>query len=82
MRTKLNAWPPGTPDYVSHRVLKEYIQDTAKRTGVEELTIFGANVSKLRKTGNEWIVTYSTLRKDSLNEVVRDHERSLVRILY
>jgi hypothetical protein len=79
MRTKLNAWPPGTPDYVSHRVLKDYIQDTARKTGVEELTVYGANVSKLEKNGETWNLTYSTLRKDSLNEVSRGHERSLVR---
>jgi hypothetical protein len=78
MRTKLNAWPPGTPEYVSHRILKEYIQDTARKTGVEGLTIFGANVSNLKKSGDEWIITFSTLRKDSLNEVSRDHVRSLV----
>jgi hypothetical protein len=82
MRTKLNAWPPGTPDYVSHRVLKEYIQDTAKKTGVDELTIYGANVTNLKKAGDEWVLTYSTLRKDSLNdEVPKDHERLLVYIL-
>jgi ACS family pantothenate transporter-like MFS transporter len=78
MRTKLNAWLPGTPDFVSHRILKDYIQDTARKTGVEGLTIYGAKVKELKKSGDQWALTYSTLRKDSLNGTHREHERSLV----
>lgn len=34
LETTLNPFPPGTLDNVSHSVLKEYIQDTALKTGV------------------------------------------------
>ncbi|RHZ66725.1 putative FAD dependent oxidoreductase [Aspergillus thermomutatus] len=76
MRTKLNAWPRGTPDFVSHVVMKEYIQDTSKKAGVDGATIYGARVKKLRKEQDRWEVTWSTLREDERSEVVQEEEQS------
>jgi hypothetical protein len=79
MKTTLNDWPPGTPDYVNHHVLKDYIQETSKKNGVDSLTIYGARVTDLRKGATDWDLRFSTLRRDSLNGKVEEQERSLVR---
>ncbi|KAF7157595.1 hypothetical protein CNMCM5623_001969 [Aspergillus felis] len=76
MRTKLNAWPSGTPDFVSHFVMKEYIQDTSKEAGVDGITIYGARVKKLRKQDDRWEVTWSTLREEDGSEVVQEEEHN------
>ncbi|EAW12388.1 putative FAD dependent oxidoreductase [Aspergillus clavatus NRRL 1] len=61
MRTKLCAWPDGTPDFVSHVVMKQYIQDTSANAGVEKATVYGARVTSLRKKDDRWDLTWSTL---------------------
>ncbi|KAL4995061.1 major facilitator superfamily domain-containing protein [Aspergillus recurvatus] len=63
MRVKLNAWPEGTPDFVSHSVMKEYIQDTSRKTGVDDITIYGARVKNVFKQGDSWQVTWSRLEQ-------------------
>jgi hypothetical protein len=64
MRTTLHAWPEGTPGYVNHRIIKEYIQDLSKENGVEEVTRYGTRVTKLHKEGQIWQVTSSVLHED------------------
>ncbi|EAW16835.1 putative FAD dependent oxidoreductase [Aspergillus fischeri NRRL 181] len=76
MRTKLNAWPSDTPDFVSHVVMKEYIQDTSRKAGVDGVTIYGARVKKLRKQDGGWKVTWSTLREDERSGVVQEEGHS------
>lgn len=78
MRTKLNAWPSGTPDFVSHVVMKKYIQDTSKKAGVDGVTIYGARVKKLCKQDGGWKVNWSTLREDDGSGVVQEEEHSEV----
>ncbi|KAL4780013.1 major facilitator superfamily domain-containing protein [Aspergillus varians] len=73
MRVKLNAWPEGTPDFVSHSVMKEYIQDTSQKTGVHDITIYGARVKNITKQGSEWEVTWSRLEQGS--EGVKEIEK-------
>ncbi|TID17330.1 pantothenate transporter [Venturia nashicola] len=79
MKTTLNDWPSGTPDYVSHHVLKDYIQETSRINGVDALTIYGARVVDLIKgpTDKQWDLRFTTLRRDSLNSKVEEQERSL-----
>ncbi|QDS68308.1 hypothetical protein FKW77_010674 [Venturia effusa] len=79
MKTTLNDWPPGTPDYVSHDVLKNYIQETSRVHGVDALTIYGARVVDLRKnpTDKQWDLRFTTLRRDSSNSKAEEQERSL-----
>lgn len=62
LRVTLNAWPPGTPDFVGHQVIKEYIQDTAEKGGSEDVTIYGAKVTRVCKDGPVWRVSWVTLR--------------------
>ncbi|KAJ5239039.1 hypothetical protein N7468_003658 [Penicillium chermesinum] len=64
LRTTLNGWPDHTPDYVTHNVLKDYIQDTAKKTGVEAHTLYGASVANVYKDGPKWHVAWKSLQED------------------
>ena len=61
LETTLNCFPVGTEDYVSHAVLKDYIQDTAVATGVHDLTLYNTEVRKVFKNGNSWTVDTATL---------------------
>lgn len=62
MRVKLNAWPEGTPEFVSHTVMQAYIQDTAEKAGVHDVTIYGARVKNIAKERESWSVVWSSLR--------------------
>ncbi|KAE8155316.1 pantothenate transporter [Aspergillus avenaceus] len=62
IRVKLNAWPEGTPDFVSHHVIRDYIQDTSRKASVHDVTLYGARVKDLKKVGETWHVTWSTLK--------------------
>ncbi|KAJ5982956.1 hypothetical protein N7481_005055 [Penicillium waksmanii] len=70
LRTKLNAWPEGTLPYVNHHILKEYIQDTAKKAGVETATIYGALVT------SEWHVLWKSLHEDAQTGKLTEREES------
>lgn len=76
MRVKLNAWPEGTPDFVSHSLMKEYIQDTSLKTGVHDITIYGARVKNISKEGGSWEVTWSRLEQD--DDGVKEREQTWV----
>jgi len=65
LETTLNHFPAGTEDYVTHKVLAEYIQDTAKSTGVHELTRYDTNVKSVVKNGGMWAVESVTLQADT-----------------
>jgi cation diffusion facilitator CzcD-associated flavoprotein CzcO len=62
LETTLNKFPPGTEDFVSHSVLKDYIQDTAAKTAVDALTQYNTDVRNVTKVGSKWAVQTSTLK--------------------
>ncbi|KAI3002632.1 hypothetical protein CBS147346_5858 [Aspergillus niger] len=76
MRVKLNAWPKGTPEFVSHTVMKEYIQDTSKKAGAESITIYGARVTRLRKIDRKWDVTWTTLKETTQSGTFEEQEET------
>ena len=78
MRVKLNAWPEGTPEFVSHTVMKEYIQDTSKKAGADSVTLYGARVNRLHKDEQEWHVTWSTLTEDDQTRRLKGREETAV----
>lgn len=78
LRTKLNAWPDGTPPYVNHHVLKEYIQDTANKIGVEDATIYGALVTDVYKKEQKWHVIWKSLHEDIQATKIIERENSAV----
>jgi hypothetical protein len=61
LETTLNQFPPGTPDFVTHDVLKDYIQDTAMKTGVHNITQYDTEVRSLSKSGSKWDIETVTL---------------------
>ena len=61
MTTKVNSWPPGTPDFVNHRVINEYIHDTAVKTGVHAKTVYNSRVERIEKRTSEWKIITSML---------------------
>lgn len=58
----MNKFPPGTEDFVSHSVLKDYIQNTAARTEVDAVTQYNTEVQHVSKTGEKWAVQTATLQ--------------------
>jgi len=69
MKLSLNSWPPGTEGNVRHNVLAEYIQDTAAKTGVNEIIQFNTAVEDVSKEGNYWKVRTCILE-------ARKHEKT------
>jgi hypothetical protein len=63
MKLKLGPWKPGTEDFISHRFLKEYIQDTARKSGVDALTMYNTRVNIITKKGGVWHVGTTTWTK-------------------
>ncbi|KAK7220012.1 hypothetical protein V2G26_008015 [Clonostachys chloroleuca] len=60
LETTLNPLKPGTESFVLHNVLKDYIQDTAEKTGVTKNTQFNTRVEHVSKTGDQWKLVSST----------------------
>jgi cation diffusion facilitator CzcD-associated flavoprotein CzcO len=69
LETTLNRFPAGTEDFVSHQVLRDYIQDTAAKTRVDEITQYDTEVRKVMKIGEKWTVETTTLHTDDNGEV-------------
>jgi hypothetical protein len=62
LETTLNQFPPETEDYVTHKVLGDYIQDTALATGVHEVTHYNTSVRRVWKRDRLWTVETALLR--------------------
>jgi hypothetical protein len=77
MQTKLHTWPEGTNDFVSHEVLKQYIQEIAVRTGVGRATTYGARVIEIKKRGHKWSLNYTTLETQEKLERHEDVSQNL-----
>ncbi|KAF2448552.1 pantothenate transporter [Karstenula rhodostoma CBS 690.94] len=63
LTTTLNPFPAGTEDHVSHSVLRDYIQDTAIKTGVERITHYDTEVKNLSKVNGKWKVETVALER-------------------
>ena len=61
LELKNHEWSPGTGDFVSHRVIKEYIQAAAKRSGGTYL--YNTRVEKAWKTEGKWQIESTTLTR-------------------
>jgi cation diffusion facilitator CzcD-associated flavoprotein CzcO len=72
LETTLNRFPAGTEDFVTHAVLKDYIQDTAIKSGVHELTHYDTEVRNISKNGKSWTVNTTTLNNDESGEITRE----------
>lgn len=65
MKTSLQDWPEGTEDYVTQKVLEEYIQALSNDHGVTAITQYHTRVEEVRKQGSEWVLRTTTLQKSS-----------------
>jgi ACS family pantothenate transporter-like MFS transporter len=77
LETTLNPFPLGTGDYVSHDVLKDYIQDTALKTGVDKVIHYNTEVTEVWKCGNSWIVDTVTLHTNFFGAIMRTSTTSV-----
>lgn len=77
LETTLNTFPEGTPDFVSHDVLKNYIQDTAHATGVHGVTQYDTEVQSLVKTGTKWNVETATLNVNNAGVLIRTTSKTV-----
>ncbi|KAF2025488.1 dimethylaniline monooxygenase [Setomelanomma holmii] len=61
LETTLNQFPKGTEDFVTHDVLKDYIQNTARITGIDKITRYNSEVRTVSKSESSWLLETSTL---------------------
>lgn len=54
---------------MTHKVLADYIQDTAISTGVHEVTQYDTNVESVSKKGESWSVETTTFQTDATGTV-------------
>ncbi|MCJ1379607.1 hypothetical protein MMC17_002709 [Xylographa soralifera] len=66
---KGQPWRKGTPDFVNHRVLKEYIQNVAAKSATESEYLFDTRVERIWKEGPQWIIRSTTLKYRASGEV-------------
>ncbi|OKL55360.1 hypothetical protein UA08_09405 [Talaromyces atroroseus] len=76
MKVTLNSWPDETPDFVSHRVMNEYIQDTSRKTGVDDITKYGVKVVDVQKVNSQskWRVTWTKIYEDGVSGRLREQQ--------
>lgn len=67
----------GTEDFVTHEVLKDYIQDTAIKTGVHKLTRYNTEVKNILKKNGKWVIDTVTLESGESGESVRNQSKSV-----
>ena len=71
LETTLHRFPVGTEDYVTHKVLADYIRDTSISTGVHDVTQYDTNVRNVWKSGETWSVETATLQTNTTGVVGR-----------
>jgi cation diffusion facilitator CzcD-associated flavoprotein CzcO len=79
MRSTLLDWPEGTPDYITHEQVEQYIQDLAVRTGVQDRVQYDTRVESVRKNSNAasasgWTIRTKTLRRATGDEGASGYE--------
>jgi hypothetical protein len=67
---------------VNNKIIKEYIQTTSKRTGVEDFIIYGASVIALEKKDSEWVLTYRILKDGTAEDDKKFEDTTLVSDLF
>lgn len=72
LETTLRRFPPGTEDFVTHDVLKDYIQDVAVSTGVHTLTRYDTEVKSVYKRDHKWKVNTVTLQVNEKGAVASE----------
>lgn len=60
---KNQAWEPGTPNFVSHRLVKDYIQAAARRSGPQTSYLFSTRVERIWKRESKWQIQSTALTR-------------------
>ena len=69
LAVKGQPWREGTPDFVTHRVLKEYIQNVASKSAAESEYLFNTRVERIWKEGSLWNIRFTTLKYRASGEI-------------
>ena len=51
-----HAWPVGTPNFINHGVISQYIIDAARVSGLDQHTRFDTRVEQIWKENGKWKV--------------------------
>ena len=78
LETTLHRFPVGTEDYVTHKVLADYIRDTSISTGVHGVTQYDTNVKHVWKSGESWSVETATLQTNTTGMVRRKNSTQVI----
>ena len=68
MELKNQPWPPGTEEFASHRIIKEYLQGIADRSRADEF-FYNTKVERLWKEEGKWQVKSKTLTESPYGEL-------------
>ena len=63
MQLKGLPWNPGTPEYVNHAIILEYIQSIAQKRDLEKDVLYNTRVEHILKEDRRWLVRSITLTK-------------------
>ncbi len=77
MRTTLMDWPEGTPDYITHEQVEQYIRDLAVTTGVQDRVQYGTRVDSVRENSDAasgWTIRTQTLQRVSGDQGAGDYK--------
>lgn len=58
---KNHPWDEGTPEYINHRVAKDYIQAAARKSGMLTSYLYNARVERIWKREEKWQIKSATL---------------------
>lgn len=66
MRSTLLQWPEGTPDHVTHKEIETYIQELARETGAQDVTLYNTRVEEAikRPEAGKWSLRSRTLNRN------------------
>lgn len=60
---KNQAWAHGTPDFVNHRLVREYIQAAAQRSGPQTSYLYSTRVERIWKRESKWQLQSTALTR-------------------
>lgn len=72
MRSTLLQWPEGTPDHVTHKEIETYVQELARKTGAQDVTLYNTRVEKAvkRPETGRWSLRSKTLKKNEQGQIL------------
>lgn len=71
MRSTLLQWPEGTPDHVTHKEIETYVQELARKTGAQDVTLYNTRVEEAvkRPETGRWSLRSRTLKRNDQGQI-------------